>query len=309
MKMGFKNIIRDYFTFNRRERNGIFVLLSIILILILYLSFSDLFFSKEKIDFSKFDKEITQFEAEQKRIGDSVSLQKNYFVSENSPQLDSAERFIFNPNNLREEDWKRLGLSDKQIHVIKNYESKGGKFTSKEDVKKMYCITPQLYASLESYIQIPQENKSEISNSKSTTLYKFKDDKVIVELNSADTTELQKIKGIGSSFAKRIIKFRDMIGGFVRKEQLLEVFGFDEEKLDVISSQIIIDISFVKKININSASVEDLRKHPYMNKKAAVAIYMHRVNNGDFKSVQEIKELNFVNDSLYTKIVSYLKVE
>jgi competence ComEA-like helix-hairpin-helix protein len=173
----------------------------------------------------------------------------------------------------------------------------------------MYCITPQLYASLESYIQIPQENKSEISNSKSTTLYKFKDDKVIVELNSADTTELQKIKGIGSSFAKRIVKFRDMIGGFVRKEQLLEVFGFDEEKLDVISSQIIIDISFVKKININSASVEDLRKHPYMNKKAAVAIYMHRVNNGDFKSVQEIKELNFVNDSLYTKIVSYLKVE
>src|ERR1017187_9352250 len=165
MKMGFKNIIRDYFTFNRRERNGIFVLLSIILILILYLSFSDFFFSKEKIDFSKFDKEITQFEAEQKRIGDSVSLQKNYFSSGNNPQLDSAERFIFNPNNLGEEDWKRLGLSDKQIHVIKNYESKRGKFTSKEDVKKMYCITPQLYASLESYIQIPQENKSEISNS------------------------------------------------------------------------------------------------------------------------------------------------
>ena len=173
----------------------------------------------------------------------------------------------------------------------------------------MYCISPQLYASLEPYIQIPQENKSEISNRKSEPLYRFKDDKVIVELNSADTTELQKIKGIGSSFAKRIIKFRDMIGGFVRKEQLMEVYGFDKEKFDLISPQITVDVSIVKKININSASVDDLKKHPYMNKKAAVAIYMHRVNNGDFKSVQEIKELNFVSDSLFNKIAPYLKVE
>ena len=89
----------------------------------------------------------------------------------------------------------------------------------------------------------------------------------------------------------------------------MEVYGFDKEKFDLISPQITVDVSIVKKININSASVDDLKKHPYMNKKAAVAIYMHRVNNGDFKSVQEIKELNFVSDSLFNKIAPYLKVE
>jgi len=307
MKMGFKNIIREYFTFNRRERNGVLILLSIILILILYLSCSDYFFSKEKMDFSKFEKEISQFEVEQNQSGDSVSSGKNYFASGNAPETDNAERFQFDPNNLPEEDWKRLGLSDKQIHTIKNYESKGGKFRSKEDVRKMYCITQQLYASLEPYIQIPNEEK--VTGKNERPVYAAKSLTTVVELNAADTAELKLLKGIGSAFAKRIVKFRDLLGGFVKKEQLMEVFGFDQEKLDEISSQLTVDASSVKRININSASVDDLRKHPYMNKKAAVAIYMHRVNNGDFKSVQEIKELNFVDDELYGKISPYLKVD
>jgi DNA uptake protein ComE-like DNA-binding protein len=315
MKMGFKNIIRDYFTFNKRERNGVFILLSIIIILILYLSFSGYFFPKEKTDFSKFEKEISQFEAQQKQISDSVSGQReNYFLSGNTPEPDNAERFQFNPNNLPVEDWKRLGLSDKQIHTIKNYESKGGKFRTKEDVKKMYCITPQLYASLEPYIQIPDSDKK-------LTTYQSTQHALpplsprrgaggeAIELNSADTSSLKTLKGIGSVFAKRIVKFRDLLGGFVKKDQLLEVYGFDQEKFDLVSPQVTLDISTVKKMNINSASVDDLRKHPYMNKKAAVIIYTHRVNNGDFKDVQEIKELNFVGEELYNKLAPYLKVE
>src|ERR1035437_2513935 len=184
-----KNILRDYFTFNRRERNGIFVLLAIIFILILYLSFSDYFFPKEKIDFSKFEKEISQFEAQQKRTGDSAEVENNYFHSGNTPELDNAERFYFNPNNLPEQDWKRLGLSDKQIHTIKNYESKGGTFRTKEDVKKMYCITPQLYASLDPYIQIPSKTTPNTKISNTPTPFPLERAGVRrgeVELNSAD---------------------------------------------------------------------------------------------------------------------------
>lgn len=321
MKMGFKNIIRDYFTFNRRERNGVFVLLSIILVLILYLSFSDFFFSKEKIDFAKFEKEISWFEAQQKCSSDSISSEKNYFASGSTSEPDSAERFAFNPNNLPEEDWRRLGLSDRQIRTIKNYESKGGKFRAKEDLKKMYCITPQFYASLEPYIQIPEfkilQSKQQVQTPLSLDNRAKSEGWArssgvggeVIELNSADTSDLKTLKGIGSIFAKRILKYRDQLGGFVRKDQLIEVYGFDQEKLKLVSPQVTLDTSTIKKININSASVEDLKKHPYMNKKAAIAIYMHRVNKGDFKSVREIKDLNFVDDELYNKIAPYLKAE
>jgi len=303
--MGFKNFLRDYFTFNRRERNGVFILLSIILLLILYLSFSDFFFPKEKTDFSKFEKEIFAFEEVQKQISDSILKERNYFSASNMPDIDSAERFFFNPNNLPEEDWKRLGLSEKQIKTIKNYESKGGKFSSKEDVKKMYCITPEFYASIESYIQIPEMEKPAFKKSghpPSTITGQAS----LIELNAADTTELKKLKGIGSAFAKRIVKFRDLLGGFVNKDQLLEVYGFDKEKFDLVASQITIDASEIKKININSASVETLKKHPYMDKKSATNIYWHRINHGNYSDVSDIMKYNLATEQLYSKIAPYL---
>lgn len=226
-----KQFLRDYFTFNRRERNGVFILISIILLLIFYLSFSNLFFTKEKTDFSKFEKEIAEFESEQKQISDSLSARNNYFTYSSILETDSAERFPFNPNNLPDEDWLRLGLSEKQINVIKNYEAKGGKFRTKEDVKKMYCIAPELYASLETYIRIPKEGKTETLNFQSQTNSKTTSEKLLIELNAADTTELKKLDGIGSAYAKRIVKYRDLIGGFVRKEQLLEVYGLTKKNL------------------------------------------------------------------------------
>ncbi|MFI5163932.1 MAG: helix-hairpin-helix domain-containing protein, partial [Bacteroidia bacterium] len=310
-----KQFLRDYFTFNRRERNGVFILLSIILLLILYLSFSDLFFSKDKIDFSKFEKEISSFQDEQKKMNDSSdNAQINYFTSSNSPDTDSVERFDFNPNNLPDEDWKRLGLSEKQIKVIKNYESKGGKFRGKEDVKKMYCIRPNLYASLEPYIQIPKENRSEAKipiaiGTKPEKTQTFKKEIVLIELNSADTTELKKIKGIGSVFAKRIVKFRDLLGGFVKKEQLMEVYGFDQEKFDLVSPQTMLDSSSVKKININTVSFEALKQHPYIKYNIANLIINYRKQHGNYRSVTDIKHLNLVDEKLYSKIAPYLTVQ
>ena len=302
-----KQFLRDYFVLNRKERNGIFVLLSIILLLVLYLSFSDYFFPKDKIDFSGFEKEITRFEAEQKQISDSVSqIPKNYFTGSDKSDPGSIERFSFNPNNLPAEDWKRLGLSEKQIRIIRNYESKGGEFRKKEDVKKIYCITSRLYASLEPYIQIPASDfKSEFKSKTPLSLEKWTD---AIELNSADTAELKKLKGIGSVFAKRIVKFRDVLGGFVKKEQLLEVYGFDKEKYDWVSPHVTLDVSKAKKININSASVEDLNKHPYIDKKAATKIYLYRINHGNYSDVQDILTSDLVDAQLFSKLAGYLTV-
>jgi len=241
--MGFKNIIREYFTFNRRERNGVFVLLAIILVLVFYLSFSNLFFTKEKIDFSKFENEILAFEAEQKRLTDSVS--------------ESREELAFSGNILYEDSGRT------ESHYRKN-----------------------------KYPEYPKSN--------------FKHESVLIEINSGDTTELKKIRGIGSVFAKRIVKFREALGGFVKKEQLQEVYGFDKEKFDQVISQVTLNASLVKKININTASVDDLNKHPYISKKEAVAIFTKRVKAGDYTDLQELKKIDLIHEDLFAKLVPYL---
>src|SRR3989344_342817 len=141
--MSMKNIFRDFFTFNKRERNGVFILLSIIAALVLYLNISSNFVSQEKVDFTKFEKEVQEFESsiEEKREYSNYSEKQAYREerlngTENKSE-NKYERFVFNPNNLSEQEWKRLGLTDSQIKSIKKYESKGGKFRRKEDVKKM----------------------------------------------------------------------------------------------------------------------------------------------------------------------------
>lgn len=221
-----KYFLREYFTFNRRERNGVFVLLSIILVLILYLSFSDLLYTSSQTDFLKFEKEVTEFETALKQVEDSAGSQRRSFsFSGNRP----VEEF--------------------------------------------------------------QEGTT---------------DEVIVDINSADTAELKRIRGIGSVFANRIVKFRQSLGGFVAPAQLLEVYGFDREKLARVSSQITVDAAAVKKLNVNTASVEDLNMHPYVSKKEAVAIFTKRVKAGDYADIQEVKKAALMNDSTFSKIVPYL---
>ncbi len=303
--MGFKNFLREYFTFSRTQRNGVYILLFVILALMLYLSFSDRFLSHDKTDFSQFDKDITQFEAEQKQRIDSVPLEvRDNFAGSNSPDVENEERSPFNPNNLPDEDWKRMGLSDKQVKVIKNYESKGGKFRSKEDVKKMYCITPELYASLEQYIRIPADTSHQHEMYK-----KFEKEKISAELNSADTVELDKLKGIGFAYAKRIIKYRDLLGGFVKKEQLLEVYGFDKERYDGLAEQITVDIQKVKLLDLNTVTLDELKKHPYIKYNIANLIVNYRKQHGNYRTVEDIKKLNLMNEELFTKLAPYLKVE
>ena len=306
-----KHFLREYFTFNRRERNGVFILLSIILILILYLSFSDYFFVREKPDFSKFEKEISEFEKQQVPV-DSVRdstpeySQNDYKVfSRKNDNKNRVERFDFNPNNLRDSDWNRLGLSEKQIRVIKNYESKGGKFRTKEDVKKMYCIQPELYSSLEPYIQIPEIASPIIEHQQLTNNHQ----PLFLELNSADSIQLDQLKGIGFSFARRIIKYREMLGGFINKDQLLEVYGLDKEKYDGLAANVSVDISKVKKLNINLIAAEELKKHPYVKYNLANLIVSYRKQHGNYGSVADIKKLNLVNDEIYAKLAPYLTTE
>jgi competence protein ComEA len=312
-----KQFIRDYLTFNKRERNGIFILLLIITLLLIYLNISDKFIKPEQVDFTKFEKEIAAFTLAQQERDSIASIANNHIVDSTTANLNSnAEYFPFNPNGLPAEDWKRLGLNDKQIQTIKNYESKGGQFRTNEDVKKMYCIPAKLYAQLEPYIHIPPKETHSFQKTPDTNLpastsnLRTQNSRLptVVELNSADSAYLTKIKGIGAFYAKSIIKYREQLGGFANKEQLMEIWKFDKEKFDAVKDYIIVDESEIRKLNINTFTAEQL-KHPYISWNIANAIANYRKQHGKYKNIEEIKKTDLVNDETFLKISPYLVLE
>lgn len=321
-----KQFVRDYLTFNKRERNGLFVLLAIITSLIVYLNVSNQFLKPQLVDFTKFENEIKAFNASIQKVTDSARQAQDPVYttvsSSGNATKKQSELFNFDPNNLPEKDWKRIGLSNKQIQTIKNYESKGGKFRSKDDVKKMYCIKADLYSSIEPYIQIT-DSKLEESRREGKITAVFKNGKVenaidlktsktesfiVVELNTADSAKLTTIKGVGPFYAKNIIKYRNSIGGFIVKEQLLEIWKFDQEKLNAIEKYIDIDPAKIKKLNINTCEASEL-KNAYIKWNVANAIVNYRKNHGKYKTVDDIKKTDLVDDETYRKIAPYLILE
>ncbi len=146
--------IKEYLTFSSKERRGIFILLLVLVALILVNLFLPYFISRKPTDFSDFERQIALFEAEQERYHDSVSNRNEAGYSKSNGAGDKLTPFVFDPNKLQADQWKKLGLEDRQIKVILNYLNKGGRFRVKQDLAKMYCISEQEYRILEPYIEI-----------------------------------------------------------------------------------------------------------------------------------------------------------
>jgi competence protein ComEA len=298
-----KQFLKEFLSYNKKERRGVYVLLTIIVLLLLFLTFYEDFLPEEKTDFTAFQKEIASFDS-LKGVDSSSSF--NPVKTEKS----YTQLFPFDPNDLSEDKWKMLGLSEKQIRVIKNYESKGGKFYKKEDLKKIYGISLRQYEGLEPYIVIPpkpEQRKEEIKTALVPQNKKVVD--LIIEINRADSELLVSLNGIGPAFANRILKYRNSLGGFVKKEQLLEVYGLTRETFDKISSRVTVDPQNISRININTVELKDLRKHPYIKYNIANAIMSYRKAHGNYKSIEDLKKIDLVDQELFDKISAYLEVK
>lgn len=217
--------------------------------------------------------------------------------------------FPFNPNGLPEEKWKMLGLTEKQIKAIKNYESKGGKFYRKEDVKKMYVISPEEYAILESFIEIPLDSANNRYKAIKSNNSDISKQIQIVELNSADSVTLTQIPGIGPVYASRIIKYREKLGGYYNIIQLLEVYGIDTVKFSKFRNYISVNEASVKKIKINTVDFKDLMKHPYFPYPITKAIFELKNKKGYIADVNEIKSIPIIYNDLFSKIKPYISTQ
>ncbi|MBN2893266.1 MAG: helix-hairpin-helix domain-containing protein [Bacteroidales bacterium] len=217
---------------------------------------------------------------------------------ENKEQVERI-LFEFDPNTATNEDFSKLGLSEKQITTINNYRNKGGKFLKKEDFAKMYVISESEYKIFEPYIVIQKEEKKVYEPVSIPT----------VDVNIADTALFKKLPGIGPVYAERIVKYRESMGGFVDIYQVSEVYGIKPETFDNIEPYLVISTIDLKKININFAEYTDLVKHPYIDSKTANLILNYRKKNGFYTSVSQLKTQNVIDEQIFNKLERYLTVD
>lgn len=302
-----KTQLTSYFSFSKKELNGILVLFAAIT-LILSFPFCYRFFDEpETYDLSQFQKEIALFKASAvERSKDYSSLKENIEASELRP-----EYFEFDPNSASAADWQKLGLTPRQIKILSNYLSKGGKFFSKEDLKKIYSITQEQYEGLEPYVKIKLGKHNSFTERKlpATRVSETSKEIVIIELNTADSVLLDQLRGIGPAFASRIIRFKKRLGGFYDKEQLKEVYGMDSTRYAQIENQLTVDASSIKRIKVNTATFDDLRSHPYLSFKQINAILQYRAQHGNYSSGADLKKVLILNEEIIRKIGPYLSFD
>ena len=280
---------KDFLYYTKTERQGIIVL--VVLILGVYAAPKLFSFFKHAEDTDckeneKFDKEYNDFISV---LRETKPHQQSGPSFQSSPQRE-IKLAIFDPNTADSTTLLSLGLPSRMVKNILHYRNKQGKFRYPEDFRKIYGLTEEQYRTLYPYIQITKDFSSKdtvrlltAQSVQRDTLMKYLPG-TIISLNSADTTELKKIPGIGSSIARMMVNYRERLGGFFRIEQLQEIH-LKAEKLRPWFS---IDIQQTRRINLNKAGMERMLHHPYINYYQAKVIIEYRKKKGFLKSLKQL---------------------
>lgn len=298
--------IKPYFNFSKKDRNGIIVLTFLIIVAFLA-NISIDYLTKDNEDYS-----------------DLLQILNNWEGAEDNDSGAEHSLFTFNPNTITENSLDSLLLPDYVKRNLVNYRKAGGKIKSVAEFRKIYGMNDSIFSVIEDYIVIPIQKKlpkipserknnnnkekkpeNQITETKQENLSP-QTQKLIVELNSADSTQLVKLNGVGPVFALRILKYRNLLGGFYAKKQLMEVYNFPKETYDKIEYKIAIDSSGIHKIRLNFADFSELLRHPYLNKKQVQAIINYRTNNGALNSVEGLVQQNLVDSVTFVKVSPYL---
>ena len=284
--------LRKWFSFSKGERVAIVTILALILLLILACLFHPSRKSLSDASLHNLDSLLALRQA-------AIEMQQQQ-QAEKPQEVVELHPFPFNPNTITEEEWRQIGLTDRQIRNIMNYKAKGGKFYSKNDLGKLYTISEEEFAQLEPFIVLPEvaRNTNVKTGSKKQSEKAGEEPKPttkktipMVDLNTVDSTTLVELPQIGPYTAVRIIEFRDKLGGFVDKEQLRAVKGMDEVRYAAIEPYINLGAVEVRKVDVNRADFKTLVHHPYLSYEQVKRIFNQREKRGMIKNWEQLEAL------------------
>jgi competence protein ComEA len=318
----FRRLVREYLSLTRAERRGMQFLGILLLFLLLlrgsipllihspvrgialpgedFNAFRD---SLQKLDawlagsgYSKsgpgsFDVYAESFPSDREPFPlDPESFQNNpeTFPFDPKTYRSDPETFPFDPNMVGFDELVRLGLSPGTARILLNYRTAGGSFGRDSDLLKVYGLHPDEFRRLQPCIRINPHGS--------------------FELNGADSMQLVSVFGIGPVFARRIIRYRQMLGGFCRPEQLMEVYGLNLQQYEELMRCSYLDTSLLRKIDLNCLDAETLSLHPYLDRYQARSLVAYREEMGAFRDPLEVLNNRLLPDSVYLRIRPYLDV-
>lgn len=241
------------------------------------------------------------------------SVRKETWKKRYSYDTIEIHMHMFDPNTADSSTLVHLGFKPWQAKNILKYRAKGGRYSKAEDIKRLYGMTDSMYQALRPYISIVREQLDSVEQDtmKMDSLAKRvsinKD--TILNLRTADTTELKMIRGIGSYRARQIVRYREQLGGFVRVEQVMEVTGMDQMVEDSVLRWFVLDSVVVEKIRVNHVSAQRLSKHPYLRFEQAKAIYELRRKKIRLNSVNDLESIDCIDEKTLEKISPYLNFD
>ena len=302
-------LLRDIFLIPKKERH-----ISLYLLLITNIVISIFYFSEEQ----KFSSPVIIKNIEEGQDGTRQ-------IESKDTSTDTIRPVKLIVNTMTFEDWKKEGFSDKQASMILSYRKKIGKFSSEGDLEKVYCVSDSyivqnssrfVFGNIQEDFQNTQKGEVIESGSRGDSVRqdqkfsKEKEDlkKQKLDLNSCTKEELESVYGIGSKLSTRILKYRDLLGGYIKIEQLNEVYGIRDDRYGQIKGQFEIRIRN-NQINLNSADFKTLIRHPYLTKSEVNAILNYREQHGVFDKVSELKKIYSISDSIFVKIEPYLIIQ
>lgn len=274
--------IKNWFGFSRRERrSSIILLILIIIILLLRIAVPEKNIIVEDVTASISD------------IGGA----SGFDISE---EQSSIELFSFDPNTVQYDTLIKLGFTKREAATLIAYRNKGGKFRQPSDLRKVYGIDEVKAEKLIPFVEVKTDT------TKKDRFVTKKLQKTLIDLNNCDSALLVTLPGIGPVLSVRIIKYRNLLGGFASVNQLKEVYGLPPETFEIIKGRLFADSSAIIGININTAGYKELSRLPYLEKYEITSILKYRELKGRIEEMNDLTENKLLTVEKADRVRPYL---
>lgn len=320
------NWFKSFFYLQKNDRQGVILMVLLIVIALLLVFYAGGNNTSEMT--------ATADSAQQQSADDNYNGREEYYTEDGR----KITLFAFDPNTADSTQLKKLGLQDWQIRSIYHYRAKGGVYRRPSDFARLYGLTKKQYETLAPYIRIADDFRpasdfygnegyesggdrnaaySPDSAHRQTQATAHHSQKLRpgqqISLNDADTTELMKVPGIGSGYARAIVNYRNRLGGYANVKQVLEIGGVPESALPFLTlasrNGASRNANNVVKINVNKLSVNQLRRHPYLNFYQARDIYEYRRLHGPLKSLSPLRNTGNFTEADLQRLEPYISFE